>query len=140
MMPRFKRRRKRSYNTSQEISLTPLIDTALTLLVIFMVAAPMVQNSIRITLPQGQAKEAGNIQQELVVHVDAQSKLFLNGKAVADDAIIKSIQTEIGKDQERTVFVKGDVGASYGRIIELIDQIKVVGGVKYVALATQKRT
>ena len=104
-----------------------------------MVAAPMVQNSIRITLPQGQAKEAGNAQQDLVVYVDAQSKLFLNGKPVADEALIQSIQAEIGKDQERTVFVKGDVGAAYGKIIELVDQIKVVGGVKYVALATQKR-
>jgi len=139
MIRRFKRRRKRSYNTSQEISLTPLIDTALTLLIIFMVAAPMVQNSIRITLPQGKAQEAGNAQQDLVVYVDANSKIFLNGKPVADDALIQSIQAEIGKDQERTVFVKGDVGAAYGKIIELVDQIKVVGGVKYVALATQKR-
>lgn len=139
MIRRFKRRRKRSYNATQEISLTPLIDTALTLLIIFMVAAPMVQNSIRITLPQGNAQEAGNAQQDLVVYVDANSKIFVNGKAVADESLIQSIQAEIGKDQERTVFVKGDVGASYGKIIELVDQIKVVGGVKYVALATQKR-
>jgi biopolymer transport protein ExbD len=139
MIRRFKRRRKRSYNVGQEISLTPLIDTALTLLIIFMVAAPMVQNSIRITLPQGKAQEAGNAQQDLVVYVDANSKIFLNGKPVADESLIQSIQAEIGKDQERTVFVKGDVGASYGKIIELVDQIKVVGGVKYVALATQKR-
>jgi biopolymer transport protein TolR len=139
MVGRFKRKRRRSYNASQEISLTPLIDTALTLLVIFMIAAPVVQNSIRITLPQGQAKEASNTQQDLVVYVDSKSALFLNGKPITDDVLIPSIQAEIGKDQERTVFVKGDIGATYGKVIELVDQIKVIGGVKYVALATQKR-
>ncbi len=86
MIRRFKRRRKRS-SAMQDKSLTPLIDTALTLLIIFMVAAPMVQNSIRITLPQGQAQEAGNAQQDLVVYVDANSKLFFECKAVADENI-----------------------------------------------------
>ena len=52
-----KRRRKKAVAIN-DIPLTPLIDTALTLLIIFMVTTPMMQNAIKVTLPEGQAKEA----------------------------------------------------------------------------------
>ena len=58
-----------------EVSLTPLIDTALTLLVIFMITAPIVQNGIHVQLPQGNSKEVGN-QQELVITVSKDEKMF----------------------------------------------------------------
>ena len=47
------RRRRLRRVTLPEISLTPLIDTALVLLVIFMVATPMMRNAIHIDLPEG---------------------------------------------------------------------------------------
>ena len=50
------RGRRRRLQAMNDVSLTPLIDTALTLLIIFMVATPMMRNSIRVTLPSGQAK------------------------------------------------------------------------------------
>ena len=53
-------RRKRKKTASHlDVNLTPLIDMALTLLIIFMVTTPMMQNSIRINLPKGHAKEGG---------------------------------------------------------------------------------
>ena len=64
-MRRGNKKRTRRFSTP-EISLTPLIDTALTLLVIFMITAPMIHNGIKVDLPQGNSKEVGS-QQELVV-------------------------------------------------------------------------
>lgn len=123
-----------------DISLTPLIDTALTLLIIFMIATPMMYNAIRVTLPRGQAKEDVNVQQELVVYVDKGGGLFLNKQSVDAKMLIEQIKEIVGKEQEKTVYIKADQAASYGTVLELVDQIKVVGGVKYVALATQKCT
>ena len=134
-----RRRRNRQRTAITEVSLTPLIDTALTLLIVFMVAAPMMQNAISITLPRGQKNEANDALQELVVYVDKQGKQFFNGIPYAtNQQLIKEIQNKVNVGREQTVFIKADVDASYGKVIELIDQIKVVGGVKYVALATQK--
>jgi biopolymer transport protein TolR len=139
-MKRSSRRRRRQQNTMQELSLTPLIDTALTLLVIFMIAAPMMQNAIRITLPKGQAKEARGGSQEIVVYVDQKGKLFFNGTPIADQNLIETLKKELNTQQDRTVFVKADTQAAYGKVFELVDQIKVVGGVKHVALVSQKNT
>ena len=36
--------------------------------------------------------------------------------------------------------MKADTSISYGTVIELVDEIKFVGGIKYVALATQKHS
>ena len=77
-MSRFARRYKRSQATGiPEITLTPLIDTALTLLVIFMVTSPLINNAIKVDLPKGNAQEAQGVQEDLVVHIDKQrSYLF----------------------------------------------------------------
>ncbi|MCK5632116.1 biopolymer transporter ExbD [bacterium] len=57
------RRLKKTRLSKAELTLTPMIDTALTLLIIFMITAPMMRNAIKVTLPDGSAKEAGNIKQ-----------------------------------------------------------------------------
>lgn len=130
--------RKKKATILTDISMTPLIDTALTLLIIFMITAPMAQNAIRVTLPKGQAKEGNDIQQELIVYVNKDGTLFFNDKMISTNALIKQVKDMIGTDQEKTIFVKADQAVSYGTVIELVDQIKIVGGVKYVALATKK--
>ncbi len=138
-MSRFMRQRRRVHGVS-EINLTPLIDTALTLLIIFMVTTPMIQNSIKIDLPQGRAKEAGNAQQELVVHIDKQEHMYLNGTQMAQDKLLKELHKRVAFNLDKTVFVKADQAVRYGHVVQLVDQIKMVGGVRYVALATQHRS
>ena len=122
-----------------DISLTPLIDTALTLLIIFMVATPMMQNAIRVTLPKGKAQEAGATQQEIVVYVDEHGTIFFDGNRVAFEQLVEVLKKNLAGKFDQTVFVKADQRASYGKVIELVDTIKVVGGVTYVALATAKQ-
>jgi len=134
-----RQRRGRRQLVMQEISLTPLIDTALTLLIIFMLTTPMMHNAIKINLPQGKAQEAANTKQELIVYLDKDGKLFFNGQAVSSKPkLIEEIKKVVGVQKERTVFVKADINVNYGNVIEIVDQIKVVGGVQYVALATKK--
>ncbi len=137
-MRRLSSRRRRKMTAVADISLTPLIDTALTLLIIFMVTAPMMQNAIRVTLPKGQAKEAGGAREELVVFVDQEGLLFFNGTKLAQADLVDAVKKKVGTQQDATVFVKADRAVAYGTVIELVDSIKVIGGVKYVAMATQK--
>jgi len=139
-MVRRRRTRRREHASLSDISMTPLIDTALTLLVIFMMATPVIQNAVRITLPNGESKEDGGVQQELVVFLDKNNQLYLNKDKIEKKNLIAAIKKQVGNKTEKTVFVKADRGVNYGTVIELVDEIKIIGGVKYVALATQKRT
>lgn len=119
------------------LTLTPLIDTALTLLIIFMITAPMMRNAIKVSLPEGSAKEAGESKQELVVYMNAKEQIFFNDQQISLDNLIATLQECVGESKEQTVFVRADKSVQYGTVIKVVDQIKVVGGVNYVALATQ---
>lgn len=137
-MGRLRISRRRAQKTIAEVSLTPLIDTALTLLIIFMVTAPIMNNSIRVTLPKGQSREDAGAKQELIVTIDKQGRLFFNGQPVAtSDILIAMIKKQVALDEDRTVFVQADETVFYGKVLELVDNIKVVGGISYVALATK---
>jgi len=133
------RRKKRNSIKMAEVSLTPLIDTALTLLIIFMVATPMLHNAIRITLPRGSAQETRNAKQELVVEINKDGQFFLNGTRMNAKEIIAQLTKTVGSRSEQVVFIKGDKDSQYGPVMEFVDQVKMVSGVKHVALATQKR-
>lgn len=125
--------------TAPEVSLTPLIDTALTLLIIFMITAPMMTNLIKVELPSSRADESsGHEQQEHVVSVDRDKNLYLNAHQMPMEAIIKQLKVEIGKQENTIVFVQADQGVSYGQVIDVVDILKTVGGIKYVALATKQ--
>ena len=132
-----RRRRRRSRAAMPEVSLTPLIDTALTLLLIFMVTAPMVHNGIKVALPQGQTKEATE-QQELVISMNAEGVLYFNDELVERAQLLVALQKTLQGHSEQPVFVRADKGLSYGTIISLVDDLKQAG-VQLVALSTQPK-
>lgn len=130
---------KKRTNAMSDIPLTPLIDVALTLLVIFMVASPMINNIIKVSLPKGNVQEDPHTLQELVVYVDHNNTLFFEGKPISDKDVVQALKQALAHKEDQVVFVKADEGARYGSVLELVDSIKDVGGIKHVALATQKR-
>jgi len=141
MRLRNNKRLRRARTALHDLSMTPLIDTALTLLIIFMVATPVLQNAIKVTLPRGNAQEdASNQSTELIVFIDKEGDFYVNKDKIAKADLIAHIKKSVGNDHDKTVYVKADRAIAYGTVIELVDDIKYVGGIKYVALATQKHS
>ncbi|KKP35590.1 MAG: Cell division and transport-associated protein TolR [candidate division TM6 bacterium GW2011_GWF2_32_72] len=136
-MNRFQKKRLKKQRIMPELSMTSMIDTAFTLLIIFMVATPMIQNSIKVELPQGQTKEHSELEKELVLFMDKKGKIFLEKDEVKFKDVVAKVKDRLGKRQDQTVFVNADQAVNYGEVIKLVDEIKFVGGVKYVALATR---
>jgi biopolymer transport protein ExbD len=138
-MRRAKRRQTYSSRFSQsaepQVTLTPLIDTALTLLVIFMITAPMIQNGIKIDLPQGNSKEVGT-QQDLVVTLDKEERLFFNSYPINRRMLVETVKKAMGVREDLPVYIRADEKVSYGKVIEVVDELKLAG-VQYVAMSTR---
>ncbi len=132
------RYRRRHHKMIEDLPLTPLIDTALTLLIIFMITSPVVHNAIKVNLPQGKTKEDTALQQNITVFIDKDQTIYLNEQQIALPDLIAQLTPDVLKNTDGTVYVKADQAVNYGRVIEVVDQLKVAGGVRYVALATKK--
>ena len=119
-----------------EIMLTPMIDTFCVLLIIFIVAAPMTQNNIRVDLPFGKTKENGT-SQELVVTLCKDLTVFFNGYPVKRTILAETIKNSMtGRSDDTPVFIRADEKVAYGKVIEVVDELKQAG-IRFVAMSTR---
>ncbi len=133
------RRRRRKEGGMPEISLTPLIDTALVLLVIFMVATPMMQNSLHVDLPSGQMSEGSAASDtSLVVTIDGNSTIYLQNKPMNLDELCLELGCRIKESRENKVYVNCDKKVPSGLLVKVIDAMKYIAGVEHVVLPTEK--
>jgi len=106
-----------------------------------MIASPTIKKEagLQVELPKGNMQETKPMtEKDITVVLDKVGTIFLNDSKVAEKDLIEKLKKIVGKGNEKTVFVKADSAAHYGKVIELVDKIKYVGGVTYVALATSK--
>ena len=120
-----------------DINVTPLVDVMLVLLIIVMLIAPMLQNQVQVNMPQaGNTKEKPDTADQTVVHVDKDSKLYVNGKAFTTQAdVVGRLQEVLESAADRTVYLKGDRDAPYGAIMSMMDALRAAG-IESVGLIT----
>ncbi len=136
MITRRRRKRKRGL---PEVSLTPLIDTALVLLVIFMVTTPIMHNSLKIDLPEGNMKEEKDPAiSSFVVSITQGDKIQLNGKRYSLEGVLNELAKKVKTAKDKRVYVDCDKKVSSGMLIKVIDSIKYIAGVEHVILSTER--
>lgn len=134
----FKRNRSRRIQLP-EVSLTPLIDTALTLLIIFMITTPVIQDSIRLNLPETKNNHAGSPQltKEPTVLSISPDGIFLNDKKITLSQLRLEVKKKVDRSVDKNVIVRGDKGVVFDKIIQVVDELQTVEGVQRVDLATK---
>ncbi len=83
-----------------EINITPLVDVMLVLMVVFILTAPLLNNAVRISLPQTAATAAPDSVRAVTVSVDAEGLVFIDKRALSPGAL----------EAELRVLVKGNPG------------------------------
>lgn len=134
-----KKKREYTEDASAEINVTPLIDVALTLLIVFMVTTPMIkkEKGLHVQLPKGDIQEIPkNTSKEIIICIDAHKKMSINGTALERDKIIERLKSLVHKQTDKTVFIEADQSVTYGTVMELVETIKKIEGIGYVALPT----
>ena len=119
-----------------EINVIPLVDVMLVMLIVFMVAAPMMQRGLDVNLPE--ARRADPITAErLFVTVPlsfrADGVLQVDADPVPFDALHERIAVEMEARTERNVFLRGDGDITYDELMSVMDRLKQ-GGVEEVGL------
>ena len=136
------RRGPRVGTALSEINVVPLVDVMLVMLIIFMVAAPMMQRGLDVSLPE--ARRADQISSERIfvtipMSFRSDQLLQIDDEPVRFDVLRELIQQVMEGQVDRQVFVRGDGGITYQELISVMDELKA-GGVESVGLITELPT
>ena len=125
----------RRYQPLAEINVTPMVDVMLVLLIIFMVAAPLMNTAVNVDLPKATASPVNQDSELLNVSVDGKGQVFLQDQPIPLAELAAKL-TAIAKEQkDRRIFVRGDRANSYGAMMEVMGVI-IQGGFSKVSLLT----
>lgn len=119
-----------------EINVTPLVDVMLVLLIIFMVTAPLLTVGVPVDLPQTNASALNEKDDPLTVTVDAKGILYLQETPLELETLVPRLVAITGANPEARIYVRGDKGISYGRVMEVMGAINAAG-FKKVALISE---
>jgi biopolymer transport protein ExbD len=125
-----RRRGRRVSSSLAEINVVPMVDVMLVLLIIFMVAAPMIQRGIDVNLPV--ARRAQPITGERVdVAVPLTYRqnhvVFLGKDSVPVSVLQERIRQKMETAAKKEVFLRGDRGVTLGELMEVFDLLKAAG-------------
>jgi biopolymer transport protein ExbD len=131
-------RGRRTASTLAEINVVPLVDVMLVLLIIFMVAAPMIQRGIDVNLPI--ARRVNQIEGErLTISVPLGYRdnriVYLNEEPIRADLLPERVRQKLQTVSQKWVYLRGDRGLSYGDLMDVVNGLKGAG-VQTVGLET----
>ncbi len=136
-----RRRGRRVSTTLAEINVIPLVDVMLVLLIIFMVAAPMLQRGIEVNLPTARrADKMSEIWPYVTVPASYRKdhRVWIDDEAVSADVLGERMRQLMLNRNEKEVFLRSDGGVNMQELFEVIDRLKE-GGVERVGIVAQQR-
>ncbi|MCG7360941.1 protein TolR [Roseomonas sp. ACRSG] len=129
------------YRAMAEINVTPLVDVMLVLLIIFMVAAPLMTVGVPVDLPKTNASALNQETEPLTISVNAEGRIFIQESEVPMEGLVDRLRAILAEQPagapERRIFVRGDRGINYGRVMEVMGTVSAAGFTKVALLAEQ---
>lgn len=108
------------------INVTPLVDIVLVLLIIFIVTAKLVVSpSVPLDLPK--ASKSEELQTVFSVAVPVTGPMQLDGAPIADAELGVKAKAALARDPELRAVIQADQAVSHGRVMAVLDTLKVAG-------------
>jgi biopolymer transport protein ExbD len=128
---------KGHHSSLNELNITPLLDLAFVLLVIFIITTPQLSNDLEMNLPS--PKKANNPAPPPKINrilVDITGRITLNEQPMELPALKESLVAMKANDPETSVVVKGASEVDYQKVISVLDILQQADITK-VGLATE---
>lgn len=124
-MPRHFHRKAR-LSALSELNVTPLIDLAFSLLIIFMVTTPLLEQSIPLQLPT-QSKQVERVVQEPQVQtlsIDAKGAIAWGKISVDIEKLETILAQEASHLKDTVIHLRADASLPYQQVIQVLDLLK----------------
>src|SRR6478736_4759195 len=131
---------RQSLSTLSEINITPLLDLAFVLLIIFMITTPLLENSMNLIIPSSGAANApvktGQVQ---TISIDRHETLKINDKTVNATELVARLAELKRANPDIAIVIRPDRDLPVQKLVSLMDALQRAQITK-VGIATKAET
>jgi biopolymer transport protein ExbD len=137
-MRRFSQRN--SLVTLSDINITPLLDLAFVLLIIFIITTPLLEKGMDLQLPTGVGHQDKSLNKKdiHVVEVNTQGAYVLDHHPMKLDQLARTLEDEYRLNPNLLVFIRGDENGRYKYVADVLDRCQEIGITK-ISLRSDSR-
>lgn len=122
-----------------EINVTPLVDVMLVLVIILLVTAPLLTQSVHVKLPKTAETTANIEDQPLQLGIDAKGVITLNKQPIENLAALETLlKNELVKNKEVAVHLYADQELVYKKIAEVMATVQHAGIAKIAFVTVEQ--
>jgi biopolymer transport protein ExbD len=122
-----------------DINITPMLDLAYVLLVIFILMATASVQGIKVDLPKASSSVSLVQPKTIALTVNNQGQIFMDAYPVTLAELETRLRNAKASNPEQPIVLKGDATAQYGKITEVLDLCRRLD-LNKVGLVTGKQT
>lgn len=128
---------KRVRDEEATLSMTPLIDVVLLLLIFYVVTTAFVDREIQLQLPESEASAVPDEKKKFTIEIARDGRLALNGELMTISRLDSRIEIEAQADNIRSVEIRADRQVVHGRVVQVLGIVKK-HGVDAVGIAVKQ--
>lgn len=129
-----------NFSTLSEINVTPLLDLAFVLLIIFMITTPLLENSVNLVIPSSAAANAPiNKTHVQTISIDRAATIRINDEIVDADSLTARLLELKRANPEVAIVIRPDRELPVQKLVALMDSLQRAQITK-VGIATKAET
>ncbi|OPZ78417.1 MAG: Biopolymer transport protein ExbD [Alphaproteobacteria bacterium ADurb.Bin438] len=110
-----------------DMNITPMVDVMFSLLVVFMVTAPLLTTGIPLDLPKGDGKAIAGEEKTINISVDKKGYAYIGTDKVSSSELINKVNAIMKENPSADIIISGDNVTPYGVVIELMGKLRLAG-------------
>jgi len=135
-MRRFSQRN--SLVTLSDINITPLLDLAFVLLIIFIITTPLLEQGLNLKLPVGGRMDEKKLDPRDIrtIDISSQGQYKYRNQVLSPDQIAGALKNEQSRNPNLIVYLRADENGPYRLVAQMLDRLERAG-VANVSLRTE---
>jgi biopolymer transport protein TolR len=121
-----------------EINVTPMVDVMLVLLIIFMVAAPMMQQGIEVDLPKTAPSGVSTNEEPFTLVIRQNRNIFIGSSQVAINELKERVGAIFATRNNKQIYIQADRRVDYGVVAEVMAEVRSAG-ITNIGLITEPK-
>ncbi|QSR85959.1 biopolymer transporter ExbD [Candidatus Methylacidiphilum infernorum] len=115
------------YSSFSELNVTPMLDFAFSLLIIFLITTPLLEQNLDIALPTLDSQQETASPHPLVIQINKMGKIFFNDRPIDKKELEVILLERINKDPHLTVSLKMDKDIRYEEFLPFMEFLEKLG-------------